>query len=223
MSPSFPNARGLLTAMMVAVAATGCASTSPPATPGQTLNLVTHAAFFSQESHQPMVLDPQVFVAQSGAMAATGPQNITHVAGYRNALPSDSAASMIFSATGTPLGMTATQWFAAGGSATLTPLSDGSERIELSLTGLRPGGVYDLFENHFDQQPVGFTPLDGTGQSTHFVAGLDGKAAVSVLAPQRLTHDNAILVVYHSDRETHGLERGPIGVTAHHQAIVRIP
>lgn len=222
MTARFLDTRQFLARSMAALALSGCASTNAPSIASQTLPFVTHAAFFSQETHQPMVLDPQVFVAQGGNPPGTGPQNIAHVAGYRNALPSDPASTMIYSAIGIPLGMTSTQWFAAGGAATLTPLADGSERIELALSGLRPGGVYDLFENHFDQQPVGFTPLDGTGKSTRFVAGLDGKAVMLVVAPQRLTHDNAILVVYHSDRETHGLERGPIGVTAHHQIIVRI-
>lgn len=215
-------ARRSIVAAVVAVAFTACATPQPVVT-SQTLPLTTHAAFFSQETGAPLVFDPQVFVADPEAPAATGAQNIAHVAGYRNARPYDAASTPVFSATGVPLGMTSTQWFAAGGTARLTPLPDGTTRIALALDGLRPGGVYDLFENHFDRQPVGFTPLDGTGATTRFVAGLDGKADVIVLAPQPLTHDNAILVVYHSDRETHGLERGPIGMTAHHQAIVRIP
>ena len=223
MAFSIPKTLALSSTAFVAILMAGCAASPPRTAQSEVLPLVTHAAFFSQESHQPFVLDPQVFVEQPGAPAATGPQNIVHIAGLRNALPSDPALAMVFSASGTPLGMTSTQWFAAGGTASLTPLSDGSERVELALVGLRPGGVYDLFENHFDQRPVGFTPLDGTGTSTRFVAGLDGRAAIIVLAPHRLTHDNAVLVVYHSDRESHGLERGAIGVTAHHQAIVRIP
>jgi hypothetical protein len=36
-----------------------------------------------------------------------------------------------------------------------------------------------------------------------------------------LTHDNAVLVIYNSGGEQHGMERGCIGVDAHHQIIAR--
>ncbi|MGY4288182.1 hypothetical protein ACVWXO_007402 [Bradyrhizobium sp. LM2.7] len=38
------------------------------------MDFVTHAAFFSGESKQPKVLDPQVFIHDAAAQAATGPQ-----------------------------------------------------------------------------------------------------------------------------------------------------
>ena len=88
---------------------------------------------------------------------------------------------------------------------------------------LVPSGVYSLFENHFDTTPPSFTPLDGTGKGNVFHADADGAASVTVVAPYRMTHANGILVVYHSDGTTHGKERGPIGVTAHHQLVLRIP
>ena len=31
------------------------------------------------------------------------------------------------------------------------------------LHGLKPGGQFNLFENHFDQAPTGFWPVAGTG------------------------------------------------------------
>ena len=34
---------------------------------------------------------------------------------------------------------------------------------------------------------------------------------------------NAVLLVYHSDRKTHGPSRGRIGINAHHQLIARLP
>jgi hypothetical protein len=43
------------------------------------------------------------------------------------------------------------------------------------------------------------------------------------MSPQTLTHDNAVLLVCHSDNTSHGTERGAIGVNAHHQIVVRIP
>jgi hypothetical protein len=84
-------------------------------------------------------------------------------------------------------------------------------------------GHYSLFENHFDQQPVGFTPLDGAGKANDFMANDSGSATVSVLAPQAPTHANAVLLVYHSDKTSHGDQRGDTGVNAHHQLIARIP
>ena len=44
---------------------------------------------------------------------------------------------------------------------------------------------------------------------------------MTVTAPQLLTHANAVLLVYHSDKTFHGDQRGEIGVTAHHQLIAR--
>src|SRR6516225_4632446 len=89
---------------------------------------VTHAAFFSKETHQTDAVDPQVFVADPQSQAGTGPQGIEHVA------------------------------------------------------GIRPKGHYSLFENYFDQKPVGFTPLDGAGEHNNIVAGKNGSAKLTVTA-----------------------------------------
>jgi hypothetical protein len=35
------------------------------------------------------------------------------------------------------------------------------------------------------------------------------------------THDNAVLVIYNSGGQPHGMESGRIGVDAHHQIIAR--
>lgn len=83
--------------------------------------------------------------------------------------------------------------------------------------------MYSLFENHFDQQPIDFTPLDGSGSTNTLVAGKDGTAPVAVKVPDTLSHVNAVLLVYHSDNEAHGASRGEIGVDAHHQLIARFP
>src|SRR5262249_57447297 len=52
----------------------------------QTLTFTIHAAFFSSETKQPKIVDPQVFVQDPASPAATGPQTIQHVAGVRPAL-----------------------------------------------------------------------------------------------------------------------------------------
>lgn len=188
---------------------------------GSVLPFVTHAAFFSAETHQNPVLDPQVFVAEPSASAGIGPQGIKHIAGVRNARPADPPTLPILNASGKPLGMSLGAWLDANGEVLLTPQANGLEKVTVILSDLKPGGHYSLFENHFDQKPVGFTPLDGVGEANSFVADATGKAVMTTIAPAPLTHDNAVLVVYHSDGRTYGKSRGDIGVNAHHQLIVR--
>ncbi len=184
---------------------------------------MTHASFFSRETNQPTPLDPQVFVREAGAPAGVGPQGIEHAAGYRTLLLADPANTQIFSATGKPLGLSAGSWLGASGTVRITPDQKGGADIAVTFEGLRPGGIYSLFENHFEMTPVGFTPLDGTGTRNSFVAKRDGSAAIKVHSPEMLTGTNAVLLVYHSDGKTHGQSRGQIGVTAHHQLIAKVP
>lgn len=187
------------------------------------LPFITHAAFFSKETQQSVPLDPQVFVKDGNAKAETGPQGIQHIDGFRPAhILSDPPATPVFSAQGQPLGFSLGQWLGASGAVTLRPRGAGAI-VRVRLTGLVPNGVYSLFENHFDQQPVGFTPLDGSGKRNSFTAKADGSGAMTVHAPQMLTGVNAVLLVYHSDRQTHGVSRGEIGVNAHHQLIAKLP
>jgi len=188
-----------------------------------TLLFETHAAYFSREVASSSVVDPQVFVLDKNAPAERHWQNIEHVAGERNAHPDDAPDSEIYNATGSPLGMTLEEWFRASGSVTLEPCADGREDVKVTLHGLKPGGRFSLFETHFDQKPFEFTPLDGTGTGNSFSADDQGSASVTLTAPERMTHANAVLVVYHSDKVTHGKERGSLGETAHHQLIARLP
>lgn len=189
---------------------------------GLDLRFILHAVFFSDETHQAKPLDPHAFVKDAAAPAAVGPQNIPHAAGFRPALVAGPLDVEAFNAQGKSLGFTLADWFAAKGSVKITPTGTGA-KIDCQFTQLRPNGIYSLFENHFDQKPIGFTPSDGTGQSNSFTADANGSAAISLVSPRPLTHDNAVLLVYHSDNQTHGEQRGEIGVAAHHQIIVRIP
>jgi hypothetical protein len=186
------------------------------------LPFILHAVFFSAETHQVPPLDPHAFVQDVSARAAVGPQNIPHAAGFRPALVAGPLDVEAFNAQGKSLGFTLADWFAAKGSVKITP-SGSSAAMDCHFTQLRPNGVYSLFENHFDQKPVGFTPSDGTGKGNSFTADASGSAAIRLVSPLPLTYDNAVLLVYHSDNTAHGMERGEIGVTAHHQIIVRIP
>jgi len=185
------------------------------------LDFETHAAFFSAETQQKTPLDPHVFVADPGNPGGVGPQGIKRQPGLRNALIDDSPALPILTASSQALNMTLGAWLGAKGQAILTPLPDGREKISVVLSGLKPHGHYSLFENHFDQKPIGFTPLDGKGTDNDFVADAQGKAVLTTISPQPLTHDNAVLVVYHSDGKPHGKLRGEVGVDAHHQLIAR--
>ena len=208
-------------ALMLAAVAPFSASLAADAS---RLTFVTHAAFFSAETKQPKPLDPHAFVADAAAPAAVGPQNISHVAAFRPAfIAQDPKATAVSNAKGEPIGFSLGDWLAASGSVTLTPSAGGKVEIGMSFDHLKPGGHYSLFENHFDQKPVGFTPLDGTATTNDFVAGADGTAKLTITAPQPLTHDNAVLLVYHSDGMAHGAQRGDIGINAHHQLIARIP
>jgi hypothetical protein len=185
------------------------------------MDFITHAAFFSGETKQPKVLDPQVFVRDTAAAEATGPQGIRHAAGLRPPfIEQDAGSSPVFTAEGKPLGFDLNTWLSAKGTVMISE-KGGKVVLEASFTGLKPNGKYSLFENHFDQKPIGFTPMDGTGQSNSFVAQSDGTAKVSMALPHDPTHDNAVLLIYHSDDQTHALERGRIGIDAHHQLIAR--
>ena len=209
----------LLLAAAVPLAALPLSSIAATAD-GATLEMETHAAFFSAETKQPDPLDPQVFVRDAKSRAGTGPQQIRHGAGLRPARIADDRRRNLFNANGQPLHFSLGQWLGARGTAHVA--ADG-RTVTVRLSGLRARGTYSLFENHFDQQPIGFTPLDGTGRSSTFVAGKDGKATITVEVPQPLSHANAVLLVYHSDGRAHGSSRGQIGVNAHHHMIARVP
>lgn len=188
---------------------------------GRVLSLETHAGFFSHETHQKVDLDPQVFVKDATAHEAVGPQQITRVGGIRNALVSDNPELSIFSASGKDLGMGLGKWLGAKGEVILTPLDGGREKVTIYMTGLKPHGKYSFFENHFDQKPIGFTPLDGAGTANTVTANAAGTAVFTTVSPTLITHDNAVLVVYQSDGKSYGKARGEIGHNAHHQLIAR--
>ena len=182
----------------------------------------THAAFFSNETRQAAPIDPQVFVADPASPAATGPQGIRHVAGFRPALiQSDPPSTALSNADGKPLGFTLGVWLGATGHMTMTPRKAGGETVKASFQRLRPRAEYSLFESHFDQTPIGFTPLDGKGTANSFRTDARGNARITVTTPDTLTHANGVLVVYHSDGRAHGGSRGEVGINAHHQLIAR--
>lgn len=188
----------------------------------QTFGFLTHAAFFSLESKQPDVVDPQAFVADASGKAGSGPQGIVHLAGIRPAFGVENPATPAINAQGRPLGFDLAKWFGAHGFVELKSLGTNTA-AEFSFTGLVPDGRYSLFENHFSATGVTFTPLDGTATTNSFTAKRDGRVELKLTIPGTVTHAEGLLLVYHSDGQDHGMQRGELGITAHHQLIVRVP
>ncbi|HEV8340594.1 MAG TPA: hypothetical protein VGR25_13215 [bacterium] len=187
-----------------------------------TLTLEGHGVFFSREANQAVAIDPQVFVQAGGASAGVGPQNITHAAGFVPARLADPPNTPLYNADGKPLSFTLGQWLGARGTVSIE-LRGQETQVRVSLSGLVPNGVYSLFRVTF--QPTGntFAPLDGAGTANNFMAAADGTASVTVSTPTPQTHANGVVLVYHSDGQAHGIERGTPGITAHHQLIARVP
>jgi hypothetical protein len=209
-------------AVLVLTFALGVAGIAGAQTTTKTYAFVPHAAFFSVETKPANLIDPQAFVADSAAPAATGPQGIAHAAGVRPAFGVDDRRFAVLNAQGKQLGFTLAEWFGARGSVTLTP-GPTSTTVAFELAGLKPGGLYSFFENHFRPDGVTFTPLDGTAKTNTFRASPRGTAAGTMVAPGPIAHAEGVLLVYHSDDTDHGTERGQIGLNAHHQLIVRVP
>jgi hypothetical protein len=209
-------------AILVLTLVFGMAGVAGAEATSKTYAFVPHAAFFSVETKPANLIDPQAFVADSAAPAATGPQGIAHLAGVRPAYGVDDPHTAVVNAQGKQLGFTLAQWFGARGTVTLTP-GPASTTVTFELAGLKPGGLYSFFENHFRPDGVTFTPLDGTAKTNTFRASARGTATGTIVAPGAITHAEAVLLVYHSDDTDHGADRGQIGVTAHHQLIVRVP
>lgn len=214
----FPLRYGIITLALVL----GMAGIAGAQTTSTTYAFVPHSVFFSLEAKTPNLVDPQAFVADQAAPAATGPQGIAHVAGVRPAFAVDDPRLSVVNAQGKQLGFTLAQWFGARGTITLTPAT-ASTSVAYALAGLRPNGLYSFFENHFGPDGVTFTPLDGTANTNTFRASARGTATGTIVAPGAITHAEGVLLVYHSDNTDHGADRGQLGVTAHHQLIVRVP
>lgn len=183
----------------------------------------THAAFFSAETKQPVVVDPQVFVADPSAPAATGPQNIAHLAGYRPARPqSDSSTAPLFTARGRPLGFTLGAWLGASGRGTIT--CNGTTATATHwFSGLVPGGLYQLTRLQFTPQGPQRTPFGKPdGSDSTLTAASDGTATFTSTLPFCPDASEGVVLAYHSDKTTHGAAMGEIGVNLHNQLATRI-
>jgi len=211
--------RPLILAAAVGLATAGARSAQSPPRHG----FASHAAVFSLETKQNVLVDPQVFVPDAAAGGAVGLQGIVHANGIRPALLTDDPATKLENAQGKPLGPTLGEWLDARGSYAGRRLADGREIVEATFTGLVPRGIYSLFENAATAQGVVSAPLDGTGRGNSFRADRAGRARAETIAPRALTAADAVLAVWHSDGRAHGRLPGEPGITAHDQLISRAP
>jgi hypothetical protein len=203
-------------ALAAAVVLTGMSFAASPK-----IDVITHAAFFSEEMRLSEVIDPHVFVQDTTAPEAVGPLGIKHAAGLRPALIERDAKTLpLYAANGKALGMTLETWLGAKLTFAITG-AGGNARLDAALSGLRPRGHYSLFERHSDQRPVTFTPMGGEGNGSSFVAQADGTAKLSISLAQPLPRTSAVVLIYHSDDQAHGMERGRIGFDAHHVVMTR--
>jgi hypothetical protein len=193
-----------------------------PAAARQTVPFVTHASFFSLETHRSPTIDPEVFVHDATVAEGTGPQNIEHVAGYRPARIDDDPELVAYNAMGASLQFTLEKWFGATGTVDIDRATSG-DRLTFAFQKLIPFGVYSVFRVTFSQDGTTFAPLDGDGTTNGFTANADGSAAVVINSPVHLRSGEAVVLVYHSDAKDHAASRGEIGVNAHHQLIARLP
>lgn len=186
------------------------------------VTFINHGSLYSIVTGQGRLLDPQVFMKSESAKAGTGLQNIPHAAGVVP-VHLDSPQNMsLYNADGKPLDLTLGQWIRATGTMTATRNGAGS-RVVTEFSGLIAGGSYSLFIITFNPAGDAYTPADGTGLANNFTADATGTGAVTVEFPTLLTDKNAVVLIYHSDGEQHGAERGAPGITAHDQLAARLP
>ena len=180
--------------------------------------LEPHSTFFSTESHLSAVVDPQVFVVDAAAPAATGPQNIAHSAGYRPAAPGkDASSTPLYTAQGKALGVTLGAWLGATGSGTVT-CTGNTATVSAQLGGLIPHGLYQMTRLQFSPAGVKRTALgqaDGAGST--FTAGATGSETFTAQLPFCPAATEGVVVAYVSDGATHGAALGDIGINLHNQ------
>jgi len=175
-------------------------------------------AFFIWDRGATPPADPQVFVKDEAAQAASGPQSIAHDAGLRPALvSSDLPGTPLFGAHGAPLGISIGQWMSAAGTIEVATLNPNAQQVTVSLRGLSPYGVYSVFVNRTPGAQGSDAPLDGAGTGNSVVADAGGTARMMLLVTPPLTSGTVVTVVFHSDGAPHGMSAGAPGVTSHVQ------
>lgn len=214
---------------MVIVAATACGATSAASSDGTTGTdhggpYELHMTFFARETHQPTVVDPQVFLASQGTAAGTGLQSITHVAGVAPAPMNAAADTPLLDADGAPLGITLGAWRAAAGTVRLS-CAGGTSTVVTAATSMVPSAAYSLFVVHLSASDPAqrFTPLgNAAGTDSSTMSTQDGHLDTTNHVSPCLNDSEALLVVWDSDGHSHGSVPGALGRSAHNHLIVPV-
>lgn len=218
--------RVLIPVLITSLATLSSSATAATLSDTQAVAYQLHMVFFSHEAGLSSVIDPQVFVSAPGVPAGVGPQGIAHAANFAPAPANDPPNSRLFNANGQDLGVTLGAWESSSGEATLQCRA-GLETVQSRFHHLVPNGLYTLFIVHFNipSGPGRFTPLaPADGSSGTFVADANGQANdTSSTRPCLTPGEEAVVLVWHSDHQTHGLSIGAPGVTSHNQLIFRVP
>ncbi len=212
------NARGAALALVAGGAIlAGCSGQAS----GTTIGLERHMDFFSRETKQPAVIDPQMFIRTPGAPAGNGPQGIAHSADFAPVREDAPPTTPLYGPDGTDLHVTLGTWEAAKGTVTLS-CHAGKDTAKATFDHLIASGVYSLFVVHLDAttNATRFTPLGDTNTGA---AGTDGRLRLTSSAPTCLDTREAVLAVWHSDGTAHGASPGTIGVTQHNALIAAVP
>lgn len=183
-----------------------------------------HMSFFSTESNISPVIDPQMFASAPGQAAGTGPQMIPHAAGFAAVRQAAPPSTPLYGATGHPLGITLGTWENARGSVRFA-CAKGQSTVTSSLSGLIAGGLYSVFVVHLTVNGAArFTPLgNAAGTDDSFTADAHGAAHPTDHVTGCLDHQEAVVVIWHSDHVAHGATPGVLGVTWHNSLITVVP
>lgn len=178
---------------------------------------VTHAAQFSLDTRERELVEPQVFVADASAPAAS--TGIAHRAGLRSARLADDPSSPALMADGTSLGMTVGTWFGARGTLVIDMSLPAAPRIRATFNGLVPRGAYTIVETiRRSERDIDVLPAGGSAYAS-FVADESGRGDITVSLRAALAAGAALHVVYHAPAA--GAER--TGNGEHEQLTYRAP
>lgn len=191
-----------------------------------TLDFVSGGSFFSAQTHQGTPVDPLVFIKDSRPVANAKPEagklNILHEASVGAAVLGSDSATPLYNADGTSLDVSLANWLGAHGVAQVTPAGPNADVVSATFYGLMPDADYSLFQGHTTTNFLDIAPLDGSGSSNSFRSDDDGRGSINVTTARPLGQFDTIVLVYHSDNQTHGSSPGNPGYTAHVQLVARV-
>jgi hypothetical protein len=142
-----------------------------------------------------------------------------HEAGMGPAVLGSDSATPLYNADGTSLDVSLANWLGAHGVAQIAPAGPNADLVTATFYGLIPDADYGLFQGHTTTSYLDIAPLDGSGSSNSFRSDDDGRGSISVSTTHQLGRFDTVVLVYHSDNQTHGSSPGNPGYTAHVQLV----